>query len=89
MDVIEIDRLRLRCMIGFSAHELKDKQDVVIDLRIGTDMRSAALSDDPDDAFNYRTLTKAIIAHGVTRTCWRCRRCINRRPTASPISRTS
>lgn len=62
-DIIEIDNLRLRCMIGFSAHELTDKQDVVITLRIGTDMRRAGQTDQPDDAFNYRTVTKAIIAH--------------------------
>jgi FolB domain-containing protein len=62
-DCIEIDRLRLRCMIGFSEHELKDKQDVVIDLRIYTDMRRAGETDNPDDAFNYRTVTKAIITH--------------------------
>lgn len=63
MDIIEIDNLRLRCMIGFSPHELKDKQDVVVSLRIGTDMRRAGESDNPDDAFNYRTVTKAIISH--------------------------
>lgn len=62
-DTIEIDNLRLRCMIGFSAHELKDKQDVVISLRLHADMRRAGETDDPDDAFNYRTVTKAIIAH--------------------------
>jgi FolB domain-containing protein len=62
-DCIEIDRLRLRCMIGFSGHELKDKQDVVIDLRIFTDMRRAGKTDNPEDAFNYRTVTKAIIQH--------------------------
>lgn len=62
-DIIEIDNLRLRCIIGFSQHELKDKQDVVISLRIGTDMRKAGETDNPDDAFNYRTVTKAIIAH--------------------------
>ena len=62
-DCIEIDRLRLRCMIGFSEHELKDKQDVVIDLRIYTDLRRAGKTDNPDDAFNYRTVTKAIIKH--------------------------
>lgn len=62
-DIIEIDALRLRCIIGFSAHELKDKQDVVISLRIGTDMRRAGETDNPDDAFNYRTVTKAIIQH--------------------------
>lgn len=63
LDIIEIDNLRLRCVIGFSAHELKDKQDVVITLRIGTDMHLAGDTDNPDDAFNYRTVTKAIIAH--------------------------
>lgn len=61
MDLIEIDNLRLRCIIGFSPHERKDRQDVVISLRIGTDMRRAGESDNPDDAFNYRTVTKAII----------------------------
>lgn len=63
MDIIEIDNLRLRCIIGFSDHERKDKQDVVISLRIRADMRRAGESDNPDDAFNYRTVTKAIIAH--------------------------
>lgn len=63
MDVIEIDNLRLRCVIGFSPHERKDKQDVVISLRIHTDMRRAGSSDNPDDAFNYRSVTKAIIGH--------------------------
>lgn len=63
MDIIEIDNLRLRCVIGFSPHELKDKQDVVISLRIGTDMKLAGQTDNPDDAFNYRTVTKAIIKH--------------------------
>lgn len=61
MDIIEINNLRLRCIIGFSPHERGDKQDVVISLRIGTDMRRAGQSDNPDDAFNYRTVTKAII----------------------------
>lgn len=61
MDIIEIDNLRLRCVIGFSPHERKDRQDVVISLRIGAEMRRAGESDNPDDAFNYRTVTKAII----------------------------
>lgn len=63
MDMIEIENLRLRCVIGFSPHERKDKQDVIISLRIGTDMRQAGESDNPEDAFNYRTVTKAIITH--------------------------
>lgn len=63
MDIIEIDALRLRCEIGFSAHEQGVKQDVVISLRVGADMRKAGETDNPDDVFNYRTVTKAIIAH--------------------------
>lgn len=63
MDSIEIDNLRLRCIIGFSPHERKDKQDVVISLRIRTDMHRSGETDHPDDTFNYRTVTKAIIAH--------------------------
>lgn len=63
MDIIEIDNLRLRCIIGFSPHERKDRQDVVISLRIGTDMHQAGKTDNPDDTFNYRTVTKAIIGH--------------------------
>ena len=63
MDIIEIDNLRLRCIIGFSPHERKDRQDVIISLRLGCDSRRAGISDNPDDAFNYRTVTKAIIEH--------------------------
>lgn len=63
MDIIEIDNLRLRCVIGFSPHERSDKQDVIIGLRIRTDMRRAGETDNPDDAYNYRTVTKAIIRH--------------------------
>jgi FolB domain-containing protein len=63
MDIIEIDNLRLRCIIGFSPHERGDRQDVIISLRIGTDMRRAGQTDNPDDAFNYRTVTKSIIGH--------------------------
>ncbi|MEZ4667670.1 MAG: dihydroneopterin aldolase [Anaerolineae bacterium] len=63
MDMIEIDNLRLRCVIGFSPHERKDKQDVVISLRIRSNMRQAGETDNPDDTFNYRTVTKVIIGH--------------------------
>ncbi len=61
VDVIEIDNLRLRCIIGFSPHERRDRQDVVISLRLGCDMRAAGLSDNPEDALNYRSLTKDVI----------------------------
>ena len=61
MDIIEIDNLRLRTVIGFSAHELEQPQEVVISLRIGTSARLAGESDRPQDACNYKTITKAVI----------------------------
>ena len=61
MDIIEIDNLRLRTVIGFSEHELAAPQDVLIQLRIGTQRPQAGESDNPADAYNYKPLTKAII----------------------------
>lgn len=63
MDCIKIENLRLRCLIGFNEHELKDKQDIVITLELFTDLRTGGASDNPDDILNYRTVTKAIIKH--------------------------
>lgn len=61
MDEIRIQNLRLRAVIGFSEHELDAPQDIVVSLRIGLADRLAGETDDPADAFNYRTVTKAII----------------------------
>ncbi len=61
-DVIEVEGLRLRCRIGCSTEERRDLSDVVIDLRIATDAFPAGHSDRLEDAWNYRTPTKAIIA---------------------------
>ncbi|MGH3830113.1 MAG: dihydroneopterin aldolase [Pseudonocardiaceae bacterium] len=62
-DVIEVDELRLRCVIGINHEERRDRQDVVISLRIGTNARPAAVIDSMGAVWNYRTATKAIIAH--------------------------
>jgi FolB domain-containing protein len=62
-DKIIITDLLLRCVIGVNDWERKDKQDVLINLTIFTDMGSAGRSDDPADLMNYRTITKAIIQH--------------------------
>ena len=61
MDIIEVRNLRLRAIIGFSAHELDAPQDIVVSLRIGLEERRPGETDDPNDAFNYRTIVKAII----------------------------
>jgi len=62
VDVIEIDALRLRCVIGCRDEERRDRSDVVVDLRVGLDIRPAAATDDIAGAWNYRTAAKAVIA---------------------------
>jgi FolB domain-containing protein len=62
VDLIDIDALRLRCVIGVRAEERRDRSDVVIDLRIGADTRAAAATDDVADAWNYRTPVKQVIS---------------------------
>ncbi|MGQ0775447.1 MAG: dihydroneopterin aldolase [Pseudonocardiales bacterium] len=62
-DLIEVDELRLRCVLGVNREERRDRQDVVISLRIGADARSAEVIDCVEVVWNYRTATKAIIDH--------------------------
>jgi FolB domain-containing protein len=62
MDLIEIGGLRLRCVIGCKEEERRDRSDVVIDLRIGTDATLAAARDDLADGWDYRSAVKAVIA---------------------------
>ena len=62
MDLIEINGLRLRCVIGCTAEERRGRSDVVIDLTVGTDARPAGTSDKLADAWDYRAAAKAVIA---------------------------
>ena len=61
MDIIELQNLRLRARIGFSPHEREGWQDVVINMRLGSELRLAGESDDPADALNYKPISKAVI----------------------------
>ena len=61
MDIIEINNLRLQTVIGFGPHEVAALQEVVINLGIETDGQRPGETDDPADAFNYKTLNKAVI----------------------------
>ncbi|XOV78605.1 MAG: dihydroneopterin triphosphate 2'-epimerase [Aestuariibacter sp.] len=59
---ISIKNLRLRTYIGIKDDEIKNKQDVVINIKIYYPADSASDSDNVDDVLNYRTITKRIIA---------------------------
>jgi len=63
MAIIRIKDLLIRTYIGFNPEELVNKQDVIINLEIETDIPEAALeSDEPDGIFDYKTVTKRIIS---------------------------
>lgn len=60
-DRILIKDLLLRTIIGINDEERIERQDVLINLELETDVRRAAATDAIDEAVNYRTLTKQII----------------------------
>ncbi|MCG9731849.1 dihydroneopterin triphosphate 2'-epimerase [Shewanella sp. Isolate13] len=60
--VIRIKNLRLRTYIGIKEDEIQNKQDVIINTIIHYCADKARNSDNMDDALNYRTITKKIIA---------------------------
>ena len=63
MDKIVIKDLLLRGIIGINEDERVNKQDILINLTLFSDIRKAADSDNISDAVNYRTITKRIIKH--------------------------
>ncbi len=70
LDLIEVDGLRLRCVIGCKPEERRDCSDVVVALKVGTDARSAGASDDLADAWDYRAAVKAVITEVEKSECF-------------------
>jgi FolB domain-containing protein len=60
-DLILIEDLLLRAIIGVNEEERRDRQDVLINIVLHTDTAAPGASDDIDDAVNYRTITKRVI----------------------------
>ena len=60
---IKVKDLLLRTYIGFNPGEQLNKQDVVINYEIETDILAGALAnDDPESVLDYKLITKKIIA---------------------------
>lgn len=59
---IRVKNLRLRTYIGINEDEIKNKQDIIVNITINYSAIQATESDNMDDALNYRTITKAVIA---------------------------
>jgi len=60
---IRVKDLRVRTYIGIKEEEILNKQDVLINLTILYPAGDAVQVNDIEHALNYRTITKAIIAH--------------------------
>ncbi len=62
-DIVEINDLLVRGIIGVNDWERKERQDILINIRMTGDLRAAAAGDDLEKSINYRTVAKAVIAH--------------------------
>lgn len=63
LDQIHIKDLRVPGILGINPEERINEQEILVNATLWADTRPAALSDEIDDAVNYRTITKALIAH--------------------------
>lgn len=59
---IKVKDLLLRTYIGFNPDELVNKQDVIINFEIETEISKKAMeADEPVDILDYKTITKRVI----------------------------
>jgi len=59
---IKVKDLLLRTYIGFNPDELVNKQDVIINFEIETEISKQAMeADEPVDILDYKTITKKVI----------------------------
>ena len=63
MDRIHIRDLRLRAIIGIYPDERQERQDLVFNLEIRTDLRRAGETDQLADTVDYKALKKRVIEH--------------------------
>ena len=63
MDRIFIRDLMVRGILGIKPDERQNRQDVLVNIELLADTRTAARSDDIGDAVNYRNIAKRVIAH--------------------------
>ena len=62
MTKIKVKNLLLRTYIGFNPEELINKQDVIINFEMETDVSKEVLTtDEPTDILDYKIITKKVI----------------------------
>ncbi|HEB93616.1 MAG TPA: dihydroneopterin aldolase [Gammaproteobacteria bacterium] len=61
MDIIFLHGLTIETIIGIYDWERKEKQSIILDLDMGTDIRRAAASDAIENTLNYKAVAKHLI----------------------------
>ncbi len=62
MDRILIKDLLVRCVLGISTEERREKQDVLISVALSVDLAKAGHSDRSEDSVDYRAVKKEILS---------------------------
>ena len=62
MDRILINDLLVRCFIGVTDGERRERQDVLVNIELGADLRLPGKSDRIEDAVDYSTIKKKVLA---------------------------
>ena len=63
MDIVFIEGLKISATIGVWEWERRIKQNLIIDLELGTDIHKAADSDELDDAISYKDVSLRVIEY--------------------------
>jgi D-erythro-7,8-dihydroneopterin triphosphate epimerase len=63
MAIIRIKNLLIRTIIGLNPEERTNRQDVIINAEIEIDLTDPAYADEQDSLYDYKDITKAIIAY--------------------------
>jgi len=61
-DRIHIRDLHLRCILGLTPEERREKQDVVINITFDVDLARPCATDRIEDTVDYKRIKKAVIA---------------------------
>jgi D-erythro-7,8-dihydroneopterin triphosphate epimerase len=63
MGTIRIKKLRLRAIIGINPEERLNKQDLIVNVTLLTNLQKAVETDAEASTLNYRSITKKIIQY--------------------------
>lgn len=70
LDRVHIRDLRLRCIVGVYPEERNEKQDVLINITLYTDLGRACASDRIEDTVDYKGVKKRVVAMVEASTCY-------------------